>query len=97
MAKLERTFINLLEKKDYVKNDLIEYVSESVRLEKDNDIVAMDELDYLGYYLENGSLTKTEDIEGPTNPNILGYSENIDTWYSYQRGEVDFAEKTRKK
>lgn len=79
------------------ENDFIEYVSERVRLGKDNDIVAMDELDYLGYYLENGSLTKTEDIEGRTIPKIIGYSEDIDKWYSYQRGEVEFAEKPRKK
>lgn len=79
------------------ENDFIEYVSERVRLGKDNDIVAMDELDYLGYYLDNESLTKTEDIDGRTIPKIIGYSEDIDKWYSYQRGEVDFAEKPRKK
>ncbi|KKG13085.1 hypothetical protein [Methanosarcina sp. 2.H.A.1B.4] len=79
------------------ENDFIEYVLERVRLGKENDIVAMDELDYLGYYLENGSLTKTEDIDSLTIPNIIGYSEDIDKWYSYLRGEVDFAEKPRKK
>ena len=83
---------DLLENAD----DFIDYVSERVRLSKDNDIKSIDELDYLGYYLQNGSLTKEKDVEGKTIPMIIGYSEKIDEWYSYLQGEIEFAEKPRK-
>lgn len=85
--------VDLLENED----DFIEYVSERIRLGKDNDIVAWDELDYLGYYLEHGSLTKTEDVDSGITPTTIRYTKNIDKWYSYQRGEIPFAEKPRKK
>jgi len=78
------------------ENDFVEYVSERVRIETEKDIVAMDELDYLGYYLQNGSLSKEMDIESRQIPQIVGYTEDIDRWYSYQRGEVDFAKKPQK-
>jgi hypothetical protein len=83
---------DLLENAD----DFIGYVSERVRLSKDNDIRAIDELDYLRYYLDTGFLTKEKGIESRTIPTIIGYTENIDKWYSYLRGEIDFAEKPRK-
>jgi hypothetical protein len=78
------------------ENDFVEYVSERVRIETEKDIVAMDELDYLGYYLQNGSLSKEMDIESRQIPQIVGYTEDIDRWYSYQRGEVGFAKKPQK-
>lgn len=84
---------DLLENED----DFTDYVSERVRLSKDNDIKSIDELEYLGYYLQNGSLTKEKDIKGKTIPMIIGYSEEIDKWYSFLRGEVEFAEKPRKR
>lgn len=83
---------DLLEKSE----DFIDYISERIRLSKDNDIRAIDEIDYLGYYLENGSLTKDKDIKVRGVPLINGYSDKIDRWYSYLRGEVEFADKPRK-
>jgi len=53
-------------------------------------------IDALGYYLDTGFLTKEKGIESRTIPTIIGYTEKIDKWYSYLRGEIDFAEKPRK-
>jgi hypothetical protein len=55
-------------------------------------MMVFDELDYLGYFEKNGSLIK------PTGKNdfdtllLHGYSEKIERWYSYKRGEIEQAE-----
>lgn len=78
-------------------NDFIDYISERIRLSKNIDIRAIDELDYLGYYLENGSLTKDKETGNSlVPPMVVGFSENIDRWYSYLNSEVGSAEKPRK-
>jgi hypothetical protein len=56
------------------------------------DLKAFDELDYLGYFLAYGNLTKTENIKKLKSPFIHGYSEKIDRWYYYLSGYIGQAE-----
>lgn len=78
------------------QDDFVDYLSERIRLNYDMEIKSGDELDFFGYFLKYGSLSKAKDIEGKTIPTIIGYTEDIDRWYSYERGEINFAEKPKK-
>ena len=60
---------------------------------KSSSLEAIDEIDYLGYFLENGNLDRLKDLKPATFTFIHGFSEGIDRWYSYLRGEVTYAEK----
>ena len=83
---------DLLDSPEY----FVEYLKERIDLNKNQEIKALDELDFLGYYLENGSLKKFEDLISSASPLINGFQENIDRWYSYERGEIGFAEKPKR-
>lgn len=78
------------------QDDFVDYLSERMRLNYDMEIKSGDELEFFGYYLKYGSLSKVKDIEGKTIPTIIGYAEDIDRWYSYERGEINSAEKPKK-
>lgn len=71
----------------------IKYVDQRIEVAKNDDLTAIDELDFLGYFLEHGHLTKSEDLKSIQSPLIHGYSEKIDYWYSFLSGEVESAEK----
>jgi Nuclease-related domain. len=71
----------------------IRYLEERLRVAENSTIEAVDEIDYLGYFLENGSLRKQKNMVGADIVQIIGYSEKIDRWYSYLRGEIKNAEK----
>jgi len=71
----------------------IDYLDQRIEIIKTIDLKAVDELDFIGYYSDYGSLTKTENIKAITSPLIHGYSEKIDRWYSYLNGDIEYAEK----
>jgi len=84
---------------DLIENqeDFMDYLKQRIKINKDYELKAGDELDFLGYYLTHGSLSKTDDIKKNQSPLIHGYSENVDKWYAYLRGEVKSAKKPAKK
>ena len=60
---------------------------------KSSSLEAIDEIDYLGYFFENGNLDRLKKVEAATLVMIHGFSEEIDRWYSFKRGEIENAEK----
>ncbi len=84
---------DLIEKSE----DFFDYLTQRIKISKNYELKSSDELNFLGYYLTNGSLSKTKDIKEFQSPLIHGYSEDIDRWYAYLRGEVKSAKKPRKK
>jgi len=70
----------------------LDYIKERIEINKRSGMMAFDELDYLGYYEENGSLTKPKGADDFDNILLHGYSEKIERWYSYKRGEIEQAE-----
>ena len=80
----------LLEKQT---NAFLKYLDERIEVERENTLQAIDELDYFGYFLDHGSLAKEKNLKDLKSLLIHGYSEKIDRWYSYLRGEVKSAEK----
>jgi len=74
-------------------DDLVEYLKQRIRINTNTELKALDEMVFLGYYLEKGSLNRTEDLSGLQSPLVHGHSEKIDRWYSFQRGEIDSAER----
>ena len=81
---------DLLEKD---KNGFINYLNERRTVARHSSLEAMSELDYFGYYLDYGNLKKLKKLKPATSVFIQGFSEEIDRWYSYLRGEVKYAEK----
>ena len=87
---------NLIIISDILEKDpesFIRYLEERLRVAENSTIEAVDEIDYLGYFLENGNLRKQKNMAGGDIVQIIGYSEEIDRWYSYLRGEIKNAEK----
>ena len=80
----------LLEKQT---DPFLKYLDERIKVERENDLQAIDELDFFGYFLDHGNLAKERSLKNLKSPIIHGYSEKIDRWYSYLRGEVGQAEK----
>jgi len=74
---------DLLEKE---RDAFITYLNERLMVAKSSSLVAIDEIDYLGYFLENGNLDRLKDLKPATFTLIHGFSEGIDRWYSYLRG-----------
>ncbi len=70
-----------------------DYMQQRIKIGRTHEIKSCDELDFLGYFLEHGSLERDKDIEELQNPMIHGYSETIDRWYAFKAGEVVSAEK----
>lgn len=71
----------------------ISYLDQRIEVAANYDLKAVDEIDFLGYFLEHGNLNKEANLKILKNPLIIGYSEKIDRWYSYLRGEVEATEK----
>jgi 6-pyruvoyl-tetrahydropterin synthase len=77
------------------KEAFINYLNSRIQVAQTETIGASDELDFLGYFLEKGNLNVMPEIK-PTGPcliEIRGFSEKIDRWYSFKRGEIKSAEK----
>lgn len=81
---------DLLEKE---RDAFITYLNERLMVAKSSSLEAIDEIDYLGYFLKYGNLDRLKDLKPATFTLIHGFSEGIDRWYSYLRGEVAQAEK----
>ncbi len=77
--------------------DIIDYIKQRVELNKTYEIRSEDELDFLGYFLENGNLHIMENTKGIKHPLIHGYSEIIDKWYAYRAGQINKVEKPKRK
>jgi hypothetical protein len=73
--------------------NFIQYLDERIKIAMTSDLQTTDELDLLGYFLKNGNLDIEKDLKGAKGVFIHGYSEEIDKWYSYQRGEIKSAKK----
>lgn len=71
----------------------ITYLDERLKVAEISSPEALDEIDYLGYFFENGSLDMPRDLKTANSTLIIGFSEKIDRWYSYLRGEVAGAER----
>ena len=71
----------------------ITYLDERLKVAESSSPEAVDEIDYLGYFLANGNLDMSKDLKRANSTMIIGFSERIDRWYSYLRGEVAKAEK----
>ncbi len=91
---------NLLIISDLLEADpdgFIKYLSERLQVAENSAIDAVDEIDYLGYFMEKGDLKKTREMSAGDYVQIIGFSEKIDRWYSYLRGEVENADKPSRK
>jgi len=77
--------------------DFIDYLDQRIEVSRKYELKAIDEIDFFGYFLEHGSLSKGHDLQIVESPLIHGYSEKIDRWYSYLRGEVETAERPVRK
>lgn len=71
----------------------VTYLNERLKVAETSNLEAIDEIDYLGYFFENGNLDRLKDLKPANSTQIIGLSEGIDRWYSYLRGEVAKAEK----
>ncbi|WP_292462326.1 SEC-C domain-containing protein [Methanolobus sp.] len=78
-------------------DDFIKYLIERVNLEQTREISSLDEIDFLGYFLNHGTLSKTSDLPPSKFTLIHGYSSGIEKYYSYLQGEIDHAEKPMRK
>lgn len=81
---------------DLMKNDtgaFITYLNERLKVAENSTLEASDELDFLGYFFEYGNLERLKKLKPAIFTQIIGFSEGIDRWYSYLRGEVTEAEK----
>lgn len=77
-------------------DDFIQYLIERISLNESQEISALFEIDYLGYFLEHGTLSKTKDLPKSQVTMIHGYSKDMDDYYSYLQGEIDYAKKPQK-
>lgn len=75
------------------RESFITYIDERIKVAENSAIEAIDETDYLGYFLENGNLGRLKNLEPSNSTLIVGFSEGIDRWYSFLRGEVSKSEK----
>jgi len=76
------------------KKDMIEYIHERTELPKTDSITAIDEIDYLGYFLDKGNL----DIEIQSDQTLLAnYDQEIIDWFDYQAGLREKVEKPKRK
>jgi hypothetical protein len=71
----------------------IRYLDQRIQLAMNSRLQAIDELDLLGYFFENGHLEIDKNQKSAKGIFISGYGEEIDRWYSYLRGEVTSAKK----
>ncbi|PAV13096.1 hypothetical protein ASJ81_18745 [Methanosarcina spelaei] len=80
---------NILENSD----DFIKYLQERISLNKKQEINSFDEIDYFGYFLKHGTLSKTSDLPKSEDTIINGYSSDIERYYSYLQGEIKYSKK----
>lgn len=71
----------------------ITYLNERLKVAESSTLEAIDEIDFLGYFFEYGNLERLKKLKPANSALIIGFSEGIDRWYSYLRGEVAEAEK----
>lgn len=71
----------------------IKYLDERLKVAESSTLECVDELDFLGYFFEYGTLNKLKEMKPANSSLIIGFSEGMDRWYSYLRGEVSTAEK----
>jgi hypothetical protein len=87
---------DLMVMSDLLENEpkiFIHYLDQRFQLAMTSGLQAIDELDLLGYFFENGHLKIDKNQKSAKGIFISGYSEEIDRWYSYLRGEVASAKK----
>ena len=75
-----------------IKNDMVEYIRERTELPKTDSVEAIDEIDYLGYFLDNGNLAI-----GISSDRVLlsGYDQKISYWFDYLAGVRGKVEKPK--
>jgi len=73
----------------------VDYLENRLQVSLTNELKTSDELDFLGYFLKYGNLKKNAEMKKAKGAITLihGFSESIDKYYSFKRGEIDFAEK----
>ena len=71
----------------------IAYLNERLKVAESSNLEGVDEIDFLGYFFEYGNLDRLKKLKPSNSTLIIGFSEGIDRWYSYLRGEVAKAEK----
>jgi hypothetical protein len=67
---------------------LLQYITRRLRLEAHGKIVAHDELDWVGYYIDRGLFFEGM-FDGPNAPDVyrlLSFTEPIDAWYFTREG-----------
>lgn len=74
-------------------DDFIKYLQERINLNKKQEIRSFDEIDYFGYFLKHGTLSKMSDLPKSGEAIIYGYSLDIEKYYSYLQGEIEYVEK----
>lgn len=78
-------------------DDFIRYLIERIKLDQTQEISSHDEMDFFGYFLKHGTLSKTKDLPNSEITMIHGYTSDIKKYYSYLQGEIDYAEKPMRK
>ncbi len=73
----------------------LDYLKERVRVSLTNELNSSDEIDFLGYFMEFGHLRKTKALRKDklATAMIVGFSQPIDRYYSFLRGEIKYAKK----
>jgi len=71
----------------------ITYLNERLKVAESSTLEGVDEIDFLGYFFEYGNLDRLKKLKPANSTLITGFSEGIDRWYSYLRGEVSIAKK----
>jgi len=74
-------------------DDFVNYLQERINLNKKQEISSFDEIDYFGYFLKHGTLSKMSDLPKSGEAIIYGYSLDIEKYYSYLQGEIEYVEK----
>jgi hypothetical protein len=75
-------------------DDFIKYLQERISLNRKQEISSFDEIDYFGYFLKHGTLSKTSDLPKSEDTIIVnGYSSDIERYYSFLQGEIEYAKK----
>ena len=75
-------------------DDFIKYLLERINLNQTQEISSHDdEIDFLGYFLKHGNLSKTSNLPKSGEAMIYGYTSEIEKYYSYLQGEIEYVEK----
>lgn len=75
-------------------DDFIKYLLERINLNQTQEINSYDdEIDFLGYFLKHGTLSKTSDLPKSGEVMIYGYTSDIEKYYSHLQGKIEYVEK----